>query len=488
MTDIFLHGIQTLEQNNGPRPVATIDTGVIGLIATAPDAIAELYPLNVPILINGIDGIPAGLGATGTAIDAIEAIFAQATRASQTIVLVLIEDDEDPLALMSNALGSPVSKTGMYAFERAKSDLNVTPKILIAPGMTGALPTDGVASITVTAGGEDYVADTTTVTITDTHASPTGFGATATAVVNSDTGAITGIVITNPGSSYKTPTVTITGAGTGATATATAGTVANPVAIGLEGIAKRLRAIVVADGPNTTNAAAVTYRNKFDTDRVYIVDPHIKALKAGTIVSRPPSPYVAGLIAVTDYEFGFWHSPSNKVVSGVIGIARPITHSISDPSAESQYLNKNDVACIVRGTQGGFVLWGNRVPSSDSLKKFLSVRRAHDTIIESIELAHLPFIDKPFSLQILTDIAETVNSALRKWQALGATLGGRVWLDPQLNTKETWASGKLYVSYDAEGPAPLEQITFVFNRNTGYYEELARQAIEEISRLTGRTV
>ena len=71
---------------------------------------------------------------------------------------------------------------------------------------------------------------------------------------------------------------------------------------------------------------------------------------------------------------------------------------------------------------------------------------------------------------------------------LGATLGGRVWLDPALNTKETWASGHLYVSYDAEGPAPIEHITFMFNRNTGYYEQLAESAVREINRIAGTAV
>ena len=83
---------------------------------------------------------------------------------------------------------------------------------------------------------------------------------------------------------------------------------------------------------------------------------------------------------------------------------------------------------------------------------------------------------------------ETVNQALRKWKAMGATLGGRVWLDAGLNTKESWASGHLFVSYDAEGPAPIEHITFQFSRNTGYYEQLGQDAIRAIARLSGRAI
>ncbi len=484
MTDIFLHGIQTIEKNTSPRPVRTIDTGVIGLIFTDDDALVANWPLNTPVLINGYEGVPEGLGTDGTGKDAIEAILAQATRASQTIVAVRVAEDADGNIQMSNIIGSATSLTGMHALLKAKNELNLEPKILIAPGYTSNTPTDGVDAIAVTAGGTGYATETTVVTIADDD----GVGATAEAVINEDTGAITSIVVTNPGAGYTAPTVTITGDGTGATATATAGTVANPVAVGLLAIASRLRAVAVVDGPNTTNVAAVTYRLNFDSDRLFIVDPHVKILEDGAIVSKPASAFVAGLMAVVDYDEGFWVSPSNHVVQGIVGTSRVIGHSLSDTAAESQYLNKNDVAAVVRSPSGGLKLWGNRVPSSDSLKKFLSVRRSHDTIIRSIELAHEPFIDKPFSLQSLTDIAETVNAALRKWKALGATIGGRVWLDVTLNTKETWASGQLYVHYDVEAPAPMEQITFVMNRNTGYYEELAAEAIAEIARLTGRTV
>lgn len=369
----------------------------------------------------------------------------------------------------------------MYAWLRAKNDLNLKPKLLCAPGFTSVKPTDGVASLSLTDGGANYTS-APTVTITGGG----GSGATAEAVINSETGEVTEVFLRTYGQGYTSaPTVTLSGGGgTGATATATLGTVANPVAIELLVLANRLRAGVVIDGPNTSDAAAVAYRNDFASDRLLIVDPFAKVFESGSVVQQPASARVCGLQAKIDYEKGFHHSPSNHVIEGIVGTARPIDHSISDPSAASQYLNKNAVATIVRAPSGGFKLWGSRVPSGDSLDLFWSVRRAHDTIIESIELAHEPFIDRPFSIANLVDIAETVNGALRKWKRLGATLGGKVWLDATLNTKESWASGHLYVSYDAEGPAPLEHITFMFNRNTGYYEDLAADAIEEIARLS----
>lgn len=557
--DLVLHGLETIENTNGPRPVETIDTGVIGLIGTAPDASDVLWPLDTAVPIYGASGAVQGLGLTGTLPDAIEGIFDQAGRVSQTILVVRVAPGANINETMQKIIGSSTSFTGMHALKAAQSDHGLVPKLLCAPGFTSQRPTDAVASVAVGTPGSGYVeapavsftggggqGAEAVATITKGIAIALGAGGTgyttaptvvigpppsggvqavATAQINA--GAVTGITVTTPGSGYTTPpAISFTGGGgTGATAaaslsgrvtgvvltkhgfgyatpptvvvaappaggvqaaaTATLGTAANPVTVELLTLANRFRAGVIKDAPATSASAAITDRLDYDTDRLLIVEPMVKVFKDAQVVPEPPSARVAGLQARVDYTEGFWVSPSNHVIEGIVGISRPIGHSISDPAAESQLLNRNEVACVVRSPSGGFKLWGNRVPSSDTLKAFWSVRRSHDTIIDSIERAAEPFIDKPFSLQNLVDIAETVNAALRRWKALGATLGGKVWLDPSLNTKETWANGHLYISYDAEGPAPIEHITFMFNRNTGYYEDLASNAIREIARLAG---
>jgi phage tail sheath protein FI len=487
MADIYLHGIETQEIDAIPNPVQTIDTGIIALIGTAPDANATLWPLNKIVPIYGSNGAVQGLGAAGTLKDAIEGIFDQAGRVSQTILVIRVTEGADIWATMSNIIGAENAFTGMYALLTAKSEHNLVPKLLIAPGFTSQRPADGIASIAKDTNGVGY---TSAPTVTIGAPAAGGLQATAVATIDSETGELDEIIITDFGRGYASaPTVTLSGGGatTQATATATIGTVANPVTAKLLTLARRFRAGVIKDSTATNAAAAVADRLDFDTERMLIVEPMVKVFRDAEVVSEPGSARIAGLQAYVDYTEGFWFSPSNHVVQGVIGVSRPVGHSISDPSAESQYLNKNGIAVICRAPSGGFKLWGSRVPSSGTMK-FWSVRRAHDTIIDSIELACEPYIDKPFSLQVITDIAETVNSALRRWARLGATLGGRVWLDPVLNTKETWANGQLFIHYDAEGPAPIEHITFMFSRNTGYYEVLAQNAVKEIERIAGTAI
>ena len=61
MSEQFLHGVEVEEIDDGPRPIRTVKSGIIGLIGTAPEADATAFPLDSPVLITGSrpDGPPA---------------------------------------------------------------------------------------------------------------------------------------------------------------------------------------------------------------------------------------------------------------------------------------------------------------------------------------------------------------------------------------------------------------------------------------------
>lgn len=259
------------------------------------------------------------------------------------------------------------------------------------------------------------------------------------------------------------------------------GNAANPVVSELLGIAQRRRGVVIADGPNTTKEAALTYRQDWGSDRVFMVDPGALVSVNGQPVARPASGYVAGLTARVDRDEGYHVSPSNHVIGGIVGAGRPVDYAMGDPDTEANFLNEHGIATIIR--DNGYRLWGNKTTSTDPLTAFLSVRRTHDVIADSIEAAHKVFMDRPFSVQLLLDIANTVNQFLRQLRQRQVILGGRVWIDPGKNTATSWVAGHLFVDYDAEAPAPMERLTFQFNRNTGYYDELAASAAAQIAAL-----
>ncbi|PZO04858.1 MAG: phage tail protein [Alphaproteobacteria bacterium] len=252
---------------------------------------------------------------------------------------------------------------------------------------------------------------------------------------------------------------------------------ANPVVQALKSVANKLRAIVIADGPNDTNAAAIAKAVLEGADRAYHIDPFVKVLdRTGVIATRPASGFVAGVIARTDQTLGFWWSPSNQVINGIVGIGRPIEFGLSDESATSNLLNEAGVATIV--AMSGFRVWGNRTKTTDPLWQFLSVRRTADMVYEAIEQSFIWAMDRPISGQLLGDVEGSVNAYLRDLKARGAILGGKATLNPDLNTEASLKAGRLYVDFDIEPPAPLERITFQARRDGGYYADVIASAVQ----------
>ena len=251
----------------------------------------------------------------------------------------------------------------------------------------------------------------------------------------------------------------------------------NPVVAELLGIAQdsvglgeRLRAIVIADGPNTTDAAAQSYAADHGDDRLYVVDPWVKVLSGTSFVDQPASARVAGLIARVDAEVGFWESPSNKLIQGVAGISRAVPFALGDANSAANLLNEARVATIIR--EQGFRLWGNRSTSSDSKWAFISVRRTADMVNESILRGHLWAVDRCINRTYLQDVAESVNEYLRSLKARGAILGGECWIDPDANGPGDIADGRVTFDFDFTPCYPAERVSFRSVLTNGYLTEL----------------
>ena len=396
MSETFLHGVEVIEIDTGPRPIRTVKSSVIGLVGTAPEADAEAFPLNTPVLIAGSHKEAAALGATGTLAPAIDGIFDQI---GAMVVVVRVEEGADEAGTLANVTGGIDKDTGDYegihAFLAAQSELGVTPRLLIAPGFTHQRPEDS-----------------------------------------------------------ETPGTCL----------------ANPVVAGLLEIAERLRAVIIADGPNTNDTDAVTYRKDWSSNRVYVVDPAVLVSENGTITARPASPRIAGLMAKMDNSKGFWWSLSNQTISGIIGTRRPVDFTLGDPNSRANYLNENEVATIIR--EDGYRLWGNRTASSDPKWAFLPVRRTADMINDSLLRTHLWAVDRNITRTYLEDVAEGVNAYLRSLISQGAILGGTCWADPDLNTPANIEAGKVFFNFDFTPPSPAERITFRSHLVNDYITEI----------------
>ena len=71
-------GISLTRIDNEPRPPVWSDMSVVGIIGTAPDANATVFPADTPVFLYSDDATKlTALGATGTLRDAIVLLNAQ---------------------------------------------------------------------------------------------------------------------------------------------------------------------------------------------------------------------------------------------------------------------------------------------------------------------------------------------------------------------------------------------------------------------------
>jgi phage tail sheath protein FI len=499
MPDQFLHGIEVVQIDDGIRPIQTVKSSIIGFVGTAPSAQADTKA-------SATLGIsPAALLITAKTVGVLGNTISLHLRdpgTASAALGVVVTGNAIVVNLATSASSVPTSTlTQIIAAIVASAPANALVTAAVAAGSTGSsVAVAGAAPVALTGGADEPFPLNTPVLVTGPRAAA-ALGASGTLKQAYDAiyaqGVSTAVVVrvTEGG----TPAATLTNvlgdatAQTGVYALMTARNVtgqvprilaapgftstpaaspASPVTLALITVANRLRGVVIADGPNTTEADAITDRLKFGSDRLYIVDPAVKVFDAATqgFVNRPASAYVAGILSNMDATRGFWWSPSNQIVQGISGTARAVSFAIGSAETEANRLNEQQVATIIR--QEGFRLWGNRSTERDPLWTFLPVRRTADMVYESIEQALLWAMDRPFSAQLLLDIKDTVQSYLNTLKRRGAILGGKVWIDPEMNSATELMAGKLYLDFDIEPPAPLEHLTFRAHREGDYYTEL----------------
>ena len=247
---------------------------------------------------------------------------------------------------------------------------------------------------------------------------------------------------------------------------------ANPVVSELLGIAESLRAVIIADLPNTNETDAISYAGDFGSARVYAVYPWVKVYDVATdsIKEEPSSARVAGLIVKSDNDRGFWWSPSNLVINGIVGISKPIDFVLGDVNSKANYLNENNVTTIIQ--ESGFRLWGNRTLSADPKWSFLQARRTADMINDSLLKAHLWAVDRNITKTYIEDVLEGVNNYLRYLKNIGAIIGGTAFADPELNTPDQIAQGKVTFEFDFTPPYPAEHIIFRSRMTDDYLSEI----------------
>lgn len=229
-------------------------------------------------------------------------------------------------------------------------------------------------------------------------------------------------------------------------------------------VALRLLAQVYIDGPNTSDAAAITAAGTATASaRVGFCDP---AVVDDTDKVVGSSVYYAAIASTLN----FWESASNIPLIGVKRLSRSISFAMGDPDSQAQDLNDAKINTIIR--EQGFRLWGGLSLSADTFFKFLAVGRTDDIIAESMQRSFLYAVDKGITRTFVADLVETINAFIRDLKARGAIIDGKAWADPALNTQTSLGGGNLFIDYEFTPIYPAHAITLRRHLTNAYLSQI----------------
>lgn len=500
MPEQFLHGVEVVELDYGARPISTVRSSVIGLIGTAPDS----QPQTAASLNTGSAAANNALTFTAVSAGAIGntvSVKLRNPQANGAALSVTVNGSAIVVNLATDAAGAITSTA---AAVKVAIDAKAEAAALASVAHTGASNGSGIVAATSTplflAGGNDEAFPLNVPVLvagSRLEAAKLGAAGTLPAAIDAifdQAGAMVVVVRVAAGANAAATKSNVIGGVDGSTGQykgvqaflgaesvvkvqpkiLIAPGFSHDAAVVSEmlGIADRLRAVIIADGPNTTDQAAIGFREQVGSPRVYVVDPWVKVwdTEANAEALQPASARVAGMIARSDNDRGFWWSPSNTEMYGITGTARPVDFTLGDVNARANCLNENEVATIIQ--KDGYRLWGNRTCAADPKWAFLSVRRTADMINESLLRAHMWAVDRNITKTYVQDVLDGVNAYLRHLTAVGAILGGKAWADPALNTPDQISQGKVYFDFDFTPPYPAEHITFRSRLVNDYIEEI----------------
>lgn len=184
--DQYHHGVRVVEITEGTRPIRTVATAIIGLIATAPDANAAVFPLDTPVLVTNVYSALAGAGEQGTLAKSLNAI---AQQSRPICVVVRVAPGADEAETTSNVIGTVLpsgQRTGAQALLSAQSQLGVKPRILGAPGLDSQPVATALAAIAQQLRAMAYANAWECETVSDALAYRENFGARELMIIHPD--------------------------------------------------------------------------------------------------------------------------------------------------------------------------------------------------------------------------------------------------------------------------------------------------------------
>jgi phage tail sheath protein FI len=191
----------------------------------------------------------------------------------------------------------------------------------------------------------------------------------------------------------------------------------------------------------------------------------------------PPVGHVAGIYARVDVDRGVHKAPANEVVAGIITRDlsdghKPLSHVIT--KGEQDILNPKGVNVIrdFRPDGRDIRVWGARTMSSDSMWKYVNVRRLFIMIEQSIDRGTQWAVFEPNTeptwIAVRTSIANFLRTVWRNGALMGTTEEEAFFVrcDRTTMTQDDFDNGRLICLIGIAPAKPAEFVIFRISQKT----------------------
>ena len=237
---------------------------------------------------------------------------------------------------------------------------------------------------------------------------------------------------------------------------------------------ERLRnRFAILDFPNHTNFVhALQWRLLFDSQYAAFYFPWVVVDNDGKQMAVPPSGHVGGIYTRCDVAMGVHRAPANEPLEGILDLSVLLNDN------DIGYLNSQGVNSIRSFAKRGMRVWGARTVSSDSLNRYINVRRTILTIIRSLEKNLQWVVFEPNDPRLWKSITYSVTDFLHGLWKAGYFKGRSpeeafyVKCDGETNPPEVRDAGQVIVEV---GVAPVRPAEFILFRISEESAELGPQ-------------
>ncbi|MFC4600186.1 phage tail sheath family protein [Cohnella hongkongensis] len=219
----------------------------------------------------------------------------------------------------------------------------------------------------------------------------------------------------------------------------------------------------------TKVADVMTHRNLFDSSYCALYNPWLSVFdpldKRNVFV--PPSGTIAGVYSRSDTTRGVQKAPANEVLRGVVGL------DVQYNKGEQDILNPAGVNLIRSFTGQGIRVWGARTASSNTLWKYVNVRRLFIFLEESIKSGTNWVVFEPNNEQLWARVQRTIDAFLTRIWRDGALMGSSaseafyIDIGRSTMTQDDIDNGRLICVIGVAPVKPAEFVVFRITQKTG---------------------